>query len=494
MSILRRESFWLAFILIFSICVEAAWIEWVGFVRDDAYITFWYSQNIARGLGFVFNVGGEPVYGTSSPGLALLLAAWLKFFDDPLVLALGLNILAGALSLFFVWELFEISDQRSAVSGQRVVIGMLVIWSDKLLLEMMDGMETSLVITCMMASLYFVAREKPVYAGLAAGWMLWLRLDSALWIVALGIVYFWRWRRGTLIFLIVAGMIYLPWLIFAQLYFGNVIPMTAIARHVAYGWSVQPWPTRASFLSIWLAPFTILDHPALARIAAVITDICALAAAWIYWRVLWVRALAIFLIMQTAMLVALNMTVEQRYFTTSLYVLMVLFGIGAAVAWSRIRFPWLRGAVVGIYLVTAFYFALPRMVHLRDFQRNVYDVSLVGMGTWLRENSPRDAVIYLEPLGYVSYYAERSMLDDVGLVTPIVVPFKRVRTNSFEIANTLKVDYMVMHCDANIPENFPFELAVRFDPLSFKTGPEMDDRALQWTACYEIHERVEIGD
>ena len=41
---------------------------------DDAYIGFRYSQNIAQGLGFVFNPG-EKVLGTTAPLFILMLAA-----------------------------------------------------------------------------------------------------------------------------------------------------------------------------------------------------------------------------------------------------------------------------------------------------------------------------------------------------------------------------------------------------------------------------------
>ncbi len=488
MKTLKPQSWLLFSLLAFSIGVDLAWYGWVGFVRDDAYITFRYAQNLAHGLGFVYNVG-ERVYGASSPGMALLLAAWLRVFHNSVVAAIGLDILAGTLSLAIVWKLLELF---SIPVSQRVLIVFILLWSDKLLLEMLAGMEVPLVILCMMASLYLMTKERPIWAGLAAGWMLWMRLDTALWIAALAAVCFWSQRRSTLIFLAVTGLAYLPWLIFAQLYFGSVIPFTAIAKRVAYGWSPLPWTSRFQILFGWLAPFTILDHPSLAGTLALITDGLALAGVWIYRRVIWVRALALFFALQTTMLIALNMTVEQRYFITSLYVLLILSGLGIAAAWRGLRRRWLKGAVAAVYIVSAFNFALPRMEVLHFRQEYANDRTLTEIGMWLKQNTPEDAVVYLEPLGYVGYYSERTMLDDVGLLTPDIVPLKAAHKDSFEVVETLLPDYVVLHCDdaEQAPADFGYRLLVRFDPLDFMSGEKWQYPAVQRTACYQINKRL----
>src|SRR5438477_8755369 len=44
-----------------------------GGLYDDGYITLRYAANIAEGRGFVYNVG-EPVWGTTTPLLALVLS------------------------------------------------------------------------------------------------------------------------------------------------------------------------------------------------------------------------------------------------------------------------------------------------------------------------------------------------------------------------------------------------------------------------------------
>ncbi|MEW6744895.1 MAG: hypothetical protein AB1486_19240 [Planctomycetota bacterium] len=76
------------------------------FMADDAFITFQYSKQLARGSGFVFNPG-ERVLGTTTPLFALLgavlyVAARLEMF----LLANYLSVLCITLQGFFAWALF----------------------------------------------------------------------------------------------------------------------------------------------------------------------------------------------------------------------------------------------------------------------------------------------------------------------------------------------------------------------------------------------------
>ena len=63
-----------------------------------------------------------------------------------------------------------------------------------------------------------------------------------------------------------------------------------------------------------------------------------------------------------------------------------------------------------------------RSVKERQFYR--HDFSLKAMGLWLNKNSSADSTILLEPLGYVGYYSDRTMIEEVGLVTPAVTKLK----------------------------------------------------------------------
>ncbi|HLO27693.1 MAG TPA: hypothetical protein VK249_01075 [Anaerolineales bacterium] len=488
MNTFRTNSFWLVCVLAFSISVDLVWHSYVGFVRDDAYITYRYAENIANGAGFVYNTG-EHVYGTSSPGLAVFLAAWLNIFPNPLNAALGLDILASTVSLLLIWKLLE--HFSIPVEG-RILSLFILTWSDKLLLHFMEGMENPLVVSCMIASLYFMVKEKPIAAGFLAGWMLWLRLDSALWVLVLGLVGWFCWRRNTIFFLLVTGFVYLPWLIFAQLYFGSFIPLTAIAKQAAYGIGERPWTDRFMVLYGWLAPFTILGHPVWARIASFLTISIAACGVWRYRKILFVQVIALFLVLQSSAVILLNMTVEQRYMVYPLYALLILLGFGILAVWPSISLRRIADLVLLLlYGACAFVFAFPRIEHFRDLQRYVNDMTLTPLGKFLKQHSPTDSVVFLEPLGYVGYYSERRMLDAVGLATPAMVPLIRAGNNWDQIIARLDPDYLVLHCDdagRMKSSKSDYGLLIRFDPLDFESGVKWKrDSAVQRNACYEIH-------
>src|SRR5205823_13950234 len=52
-----------------------------GAAMDDAFITFRYAQNLAEGLGPVFNTD-QRVLGTTAPGQMLIAAAMYAFFGQ----------------------------------------------------------------------------------------------------------------------------------------------------------------------------------------------------------------------------------------------------------------------------------------------------------------------------------------------------------------------------------------------------------------------------
>jgi hypothetical protein len=128
---------------------------------------------------------------------------------------------------------------------------------------------------------------------------------------------------------------------------------------------------------------------------------------------------------------------------------------------------------------------------IRDQQTYRHDGALKAMGLWLKENTDPASIVLLEPLGYVGYYSERTMLDEVGLVTPAVVELKRQRIGAEHYAEIFQPDYLIVHCDDTIRIPPPsetglgYELAVTFDPLEYKRSP-LNSSDLPWRSCYEI--------
>ena len=58
------------------------------------------------------------------------------------------------------------------------------------------------------------------------------------------------------------------------------------------------------------------------------------------------------------------------------------------------------------------------------FTRGVDD-NLIRVAEWVRDHTPRDALIATHEVGAIGYFCERRVIDSAGLVSPEAVPFVR---------------------------------------------------------------------
>ena len=191
---------------------------------EDAYITYRYAQNLAAGNGFVFNPG-ERVLGTSTPlytmvlGLAGLLGLDIATTSGVLFSAslaatalLGAGILRRyghpALSILFatiaIWGACDVDF----FFGMEIPFYLMLLFAS--FRAALDGRRTAT--DCWSAS-----RSSPATTRRSSP----SRCSRSCW---------WRnrkvpWREG----LCALGVV-LPWLVFAQLYFGSVFPNTLAAK------------------------------------------------------------------------------------------------------------------------------------------------------------------------------------------------------------------------------------------------------------------------
>ena len=86
----------------------------------------------------------------------------------------------------------------------------------------------------------------------------------------------------------------------------------------------------------------------------------------------------------------------------------------------------------------------------------------VGLGHWIAENTPPDAILALNDIGAITYVSERQIVDLAGLVTPEVIPILRAPDRDERLVTFIleqDVDYAIV-----FPDWFP-GLAARDDVL-----------------------------
>lgn len=212
-------------------------------VIDDAYIIFRYAQNVLAGNGLVYNPG-EPVFGITTPLFALLitlLAVPTGGAAAPFPwLALGLSAVADGITCWLLIRLGAALGRRPA--------GILTaaIWAaaPMSVTFAIGGMETSVFILLMAATLYFHSTSRPAAAALSAGLSLTTRPDALIFIVPLTLErarQLWRRRdsaaRHPPLTAGEVGSFVLPvlaWAAFAWVAYGSPVPHSVLAKASAY--------------------------------------------------------------------------------------------------------------------------------------------------------------------------------------------------------------------------------------------------------------------
>jgi len=457
--------------LLFFLALRVAWILYTGHTFEDAFITFRFAENVAAGNGFVHNVG-ERVYGTTTPLFTLLLALWGTVFPGTIVLgAWGYNLTASALSVVFLWLAFKSVDISRE---QRVITTLALAISSFLIQRETDGMEMSLVLCFMSLSFYALVTGKKILTGIALGLLLWTRIDGVFWA---GFIILAEWlmaRKFPFKTTLTIALTYLPWMLFAAVYFESPIPHTIIAKAFNYG--------KLPFAEALQVAISLIGWPIF-----VLGFVGTIAYPGRYWG----RLFLAFFLFDILRIVVLNLTFEARYFVPLYWAGTILLSFGLYAIWNYLP-KWIGVSVLLIYFMASILYALPAAYERQQYQQYVYSTSLKGMGLWLNQNTPEDSTVLLEPLGYVGYYANRHMLDEVALVTPQMIPVRRVNRNIYYAISFFGPDYVVSHCEYPKEETFGFfdqyKIAFETNPLNYDPFHPSGERQVR-NSCYLIWER-----
>jgi hypothetical protein len=489
-------DFYPLLLIFLSLTLHLAWMYHTNYTEEDAFITFRISRQIASGNGFVYN--NEPVYGSTTPLLTLLLAVWIKFISANVILAARiLNIFAVALTLVFTWRALKLLNIPAASQMDALLA---LITSSSLIYMNTQGMETPIGLSLLAGSWYFWLKGKFNITALMCGLLLWVRIDFAFWVLILILFTALASWRDALRIALIAGGIYLPWIIFAFLYFGSPIPLTATAKWVAYNQidSLSYW-AHLSFVLEYLSPFRTIGNANLwGMIISAGLAVFALSIKREYSKKGLVL-LAVFIIFEGIRLTLTRTTYFNRYFVPILWATLILAGIGLGGIWERVKSAHFLKQSFLFFILVLFLIQVQTSLDFaertRERQLHRYEQSLTAIGLWLKDNTDPNSVILLEPLGYIGYYSERTILDEVGLVTPAVVELKRQKINAEQYAYIFKPDYLIIHCDdlarnpAGPQTGLKYTLAKTFNPLGFYHGMN-DPYQLAWSACYQIWENT----
>jgi hypothetical protein len=321
-------------------------------IVDDAYITFRYAQNLAAGNGLVFNPG-EAVLGTTTPLYTLILACLsssLKTGNLPQV-AWVLNALldaGGAALVFWIGKRAAGANRSGTFTG----LAASLLWAAApfSVTFAIGGLETSLVITLLLAAFafYLSGRDSWAAAALALGTL--ARPDV---LVAAATVFGFmglRWLRAVLrrpddgnqgrasfpwrpaaTFV----LILLPWIVYATSTYGSPLPNSLSAKAVAY--HIPREAALVRLLQHFATPFhgeLVLGTPWIGVGLILYTTLYAIGSAYAVRREPRVWPLALYPILYAAVYAVANPLIFRWYLSPPipLFIVGILTGIQALTA------------------------------------------------------------------------------------------------------------------------------------------------------------------
>ncbi len=404
---------------------------------DDAFITFRYAENLAAGHGFVYNIG-ERVLGTSTPLFTLVLAAFNVVGIGSQTVALLLSLAASGLTtvLLYRWSC------KLGLGKLAVLPAIIYIVFPRSVICDICGMETALVALLFTSSMYFLHNRHNVSASILASLTTLARPEGWALLALVATVVFIRDRDRVVRCAIPAILIAGGWLLFAGVYFGSVVPNSAVAKMALYsnsGMSVL-WQNAVMTLGLG-SPFGWILWPLLAAGAVSTFHKDRLLTVMLFWC-------AGYLLVLVA-----SGTHVFFWYPAPVYP-VVLLGVVMGIARLLEYVRWHKSVVreyISLVAIAAVVIAVS-LVHLTssfvglksemDGYRNVH----VEAGKYLALHAQPKDIVLAEDIGYLGHYYRGNIVDRDGLVTPQAIPYNRAGRYR-EFADSVNADWIFIDPD-----------------------------------------------
>lgn len=384
------------------------------FTADDAFITFRYAENIAGGLGFVYNEG-ERVLGTTTPLFTLILATFSLMRVSVMHAALFVSLIASGVTAVLVYRL-----ARSLRFGGFELLPVIayILWPRSLPVDI-GGMETAFFTMLVTAAFYFQHRRLEIYAiGMATLASVTRPEGYGLLVLLLAYNLITRrheWKQ----LLAVPLVLLLPWLAFATIYFGSPIPNSVYAKLGLYSrFGQMSYGEAAANL---LGVHTILGWPIIPAVL--------LGGWWLFKKQNYGQLEAIWLIAMFAFF-TFSQTMIFTWYIVPVYPILLLFACAVfPFAASRLHVSVERMRLLAVVALAAAAITLLALdikpVRFYISYEQLLSTTHKAIGEYLYTHSEKKDVVAAEDIGYMGYYSHRRILDRDGLVSPEAVPYNR---------------------------------------------------------------------
>jgi hypothetical protein len=426
LAILLRIVFWIA--------TERVW--------EDALITIRHAENAAQDNGLTHHpLQGPPVHGFTSPISVLIpLAAELAQPGSALTVLRLVSLVAAALTIAIAYRIAIEPSVNLSPTATFFLLGFLAIEFHQVLFGM-AGMETQCVVLINLFAFWRFLAGGVASLGVALSLVMWARPDGIILVVVLLLGLLLQRRVvDAMIVAVLALLLFAPWVLFTEWYYGSYVPHTIVAKKQTlfrtfsdapdvwtYGslWAEEIW-RRINFLRLWFSPLyggtgSVINFVRGARPLQIlylgIASVGLLAAI----RRPALRVLAAYVILFASYLVLMMIQPAWWYILPWLGNVAILFSLGL----DRLQ-GYVAGKTVSYFLsaIPVAYLALYAFATFcgtfaeHHVQLGIENACRARMGRWLEANVPANEWIACECLGYLGSYSNRPILDYPGLCSP----------------------------------------------------------------------------
>jgi hypothetical protein len=469
----QTAKWWIGLYLALALAVPLAYVLVTHHVWEDFLITFRHSKNLVEGRGLVYNPGRR-VQGFTSVINVMLPAVFYALSEGSDQAALNLYR-AVCLGAFVAggWLLLRmILRDRGVDRWSPLLFILLYVTECKTVAFTMNGQESAFMVAFLSLGLaadyWGVGRWWP-WAAVSWTGLLYTRPDAPVYIAALalaGLVFRVEAGRavakGMLKAALVAAVLFLPWFIFAWVYYGQPIPNTVLAKSRL---TIQDVYDPAAFITFVLSKYVVVSawlfQPIYAYLGGwpdLLIDTYGLFC-WVVCTMYWMvpsgdrlGRLASLLFTLGALylsLVQMGSLVAPWYMPSATLFGTVVLSRALPALLGRVRMlgrgvmPCARVLQVGLVAVSVL-LLVGQSYEIRIQQREIEDNHRRLIGLYLHDVVKPGEAIYLEPLGYIGYYSDRLMLDWPGLVAPEVVRLRREGATQLTVILKLKPAWLVL--------------------------------------------------
>lgn len=423
------------------------------FSTEDSYITYRYAQNFADGKGFFYNPG-EEFLGTTAPFYGLILSLFgVLGFSIPLTSGI-LSVLSLSLTVFLLYLL-------TLKKGYPLVglLGGLFIFLNPWFLQSF-GSETYFQLLMIIAAFYFYDQKKYIPSTLFSAFAFLARPDGIIPVAIIFADYVIKNKKLPIKEIILFILVCLPFFIFYYVQFDTFLPSTLEAKQAQYA------------SGLWRKFLPGISHFAgllvkETRLLVCLAPLMMIGTVFLFFsRKIWFL-IASWAILHTLGYVFLKVPFYHWYPIPLLTVLMLAsaFSIHFIISVPRffkedlkrkwtvrlfnqeikvstaqfkeVSFPlkWTYRALSGLIIVLIFGSLVGGIKAYSHTYKSMPFPKLVlytKAGQWTAENTPPGSSVAFLEVGYFGYYAQRKIIDLVGLVSPGVS--EHIRAKDFQWA------------------------------------------------------------